>query len=219
MPLPLAWIFFVSGLGLWSGAPPQWTIQPPMSRIDAPEEPAARLSRLLVTVAEHRDRQAFREVFDHFSPRLKAYLLRQGTDAALAEEVVQETMVNVWRKAGQFDPAKASVSGWVFAIARNMRIDMLRRARRPEPDFDDPALVPDPEPHAHEVIDREQQAGRLRAAVASLPSEQQEVLRLAFFEDKAHAVIAEELGLPLGTVKSRIRLAMKRVRTAFGERE
>ena len=135
----------------------------------------------------------------------------------MAEEIVQETMVNVWRKAKQFEAAKASASTWIFTIARNMRIDMLRRANRPEPDMNDPAIVPDPDPPAQEVIHRKQEARRIRKAFASLPGEQQEVLRLAFFEDKAHPQVAEELGIPLGTVKSRIRLAFKHLRAVVGE--
>jgi len=180
---------------------------------------AAHLDRLLVAVGDDRDRDAFKSLFEHFAPRVKAVLLRQGADAAMAEEIVQETMVNVWRKARQFEASKASASTWIFAIARNMRIDMLRKAYRPEPDMNDPAMVPDPEPLAHEIIYRKQESGRMQTALASLPEEQQEVLRLAFFEDKAHSRIAEELGIPLGTVKSRIRLAFKSLRGAVGEEQ
>ena len=174
---------------------------------------------LLLAVARDRQREAFKALFEHFAPRLKAFIQRQGTDPEMAEEVVQETMVSVWRKAEQFDPAKASVSTWIFTIARNARIDLLRKANRPEPDMNDPALAPDPGPEVQEVISREQGAARLKVAVAGLPAEQQEVLRLAFFQEKAHSKVAEELGIPLGTVKSRIRLAFKRIRSELGESE
>jgi RNA polymerase sigma-70 factor (ECF subfamily) len=177
------------------------------------------LDELLKSVAQDRDRTAFKALYDHFTPRLKGFAMRQGSDRQFAEEVVQETMVNVWRKAAQFDPVRASAATWVFSIARNMRIDLLRKFNRPEPDMDDPALVPDPEPAAHENISKAQEAARLREILAELPGEQQEVLRLAFFEEKPHGEIAAELGIPLGTVKSRIRLAMKRIRTEFGEDE
>lgn len=177
------------------------------------------LSELVRDVAEHHNREAFASLFQHFAPRLNSHLRRQGASPESAEEVVQETMVNVWNKASQFDPSRASVSTWVYTIARNMRIDMLRKANRPEPDMNDPAIVPDPEPHAADAISLEQEAVRLRSALENLPDEQRIVLQLAFYEEKAHAEIAEELGIPLGTVKSRIRLAMKRVRTEFGARE
>ena len=184
-----------------------------------PRKIVEELDSLLVAVADSHDRQAFKALFEYFAPRVKAFSLRQGADPGMAEEIVQETMVNVWRKAKQFEAAKASASTWIFAIARNMRIDMLRRAKRPEPDMNDPAIVPDPDPPAHEVIHRKQEARHIREAFAGLPGEQQEVLRLAFFEDKAHPQVAEELGIPLGTVKSRIRLAFERLRRAVGENQ
>ncbi|MDG2406534.1 MAG: sigma-70 family RNA polymerase sigma factor, partial [Paracoccaceae bacterium] len=175
------------------------------------------IDELIRAVALRSDKYAFKVIFGHFAPRLKSFIMGQGTDPQLAEEVVQETLIKVWRKAEQFDPAKASASTWVYTIARNVRIDLLRKSNRPEPDIGDPAMVPDPEPQAHELISRDQEAVRLRRAVAGLPSEQGDVLRLAFFEEIAHPEIAERLNIPLGTVKSRIRLAMKRVRTELGE--
>lgn len=192
----------------------------PVDERPVDERPASvgeAMAALLSAVAESQDRAAFHALFEHFAPRVKAFVQRQGTDPHMAEEVVQETMVNVWRKAGQFDPAKASVSTWIFTIARNLRVDLIRRANRPMPDMNDPALVPEPEPRAHEVISLEQEAERLRSAVAGLPKEQREVLHLAFFEEKAHGTVAAELGIPLGTVKSRIRLAFRRIRSELGE--
>ncbi len=168
-------------------------------------------------MADAQDRSAFAALFEHFAPRINAFLQRQGSDPAQAEEVVQETMVNVWRKASLFDPARASASTWVFTIARNLRIDMIRKASRPEPDMMDPAFVPDADPPPEEIIVRNQTAGRLKDAVAKLPQAQQDVLRLAFFEEKAHPQVAEELDIPLGTVKSRIRLAFKSIRSEFGD--
>lgn len=175
------------------------------------------MNGLLVAVATARDKAAFQALFEHFAPRLKGFLYRQGTAPDMAEEVVQETMVNVWRKATQFDPARASASTWIFTIARNLRIDLLRKENRPAPDMNDPALVPDPTPAPHETMSQEQEAAQLRTVVANLPREQQEVLHLAFFQEKAHPLVAEELGIPLGTVKSRIRLAFRRIRSELGD--
>jgi RNA polymerase sigma-70 factor (ECF subfamily) len=175
------------------------------------------MNDLLAAVADNQDRAAFRTLFEYFAPRVKAFMHRQGTDPGMAEEIVQETMVNVWRKAGQFDPNRASVATWIFTIARNLRIDLLRKANRPAPDANDPALVPDPEPLGSEVISLKREATQLKKAVAELPPEQLAVLQLAFFEDKAHAEVAAELGIPLGTVKSRIRLAFKRIRSELGD--
>jgi len=190
-----------------------------MTAEETKEATQERMRLLLLAVAGERNRAAFQRLFEHFAPRVKAFIQRQGTDPDMAEEVVQETMVSVWRKAGQFDPAKASASTWIFTIARNARIDLIRKANRPEPDFNDPAMTPDPEPQAQDMISRSQEAARLKAAVSVLPPEQQEVLRLAFFEEKAHSTVAEQLDIPLGTVKSRIRLAFKRIRAELGELE
>ncbi len=174
------------------------------------------MSDLLVRVAQ-QDLMAFRAVFDHFAPRLKAFLMGQGTNPQMSEEVVQETMVKVWRKADQYEPARAAASTWIFTIARNLRIDHIRKANRPEPDMDDPAFVSEPEPLATETISRAQDAAQLHAAMSELSEDQRAVLQLAYFEEKAHPEIAETLGIPLGTVKSRIRLAMKNIRSKIGD--
>jgi RNA polymerase sigma-70 factor (ECF subfamily) len=187
------------------------------------EDPGAltseRLGDLIIAVGRTQDRAAFKILFQHFAPRLKAFVMRQGTDAGLAEEVVQETFVNVWRRAAQFQPEKASASTWIFTVARNMRIDMLRKARRPEPDVNDLAFLVEPPLRADETHDRAKDAEKLRMILTSLPAEQQTVLQMVFFEDKPHSEVAEELGIPLGTVKSRIRLAVRRVRSELGERQ
>ena len=174
---------------------------------------------LLVAVATSQDRGAFKTLFAHFAPRVKSFLQGKGTSPELAEEAVQEAMLNIWRKAGQFDPQKASASTWIFAIARNTRIDLLRKSNRPALDPNDPALVPDPPKLATEKISAAQNAKRIKEQVAALPSEQQEVLRLAFFDELPHAEVAQRLGIPLGTVKSRIRLALARIRNEIGDAE
>ena len=182
-----------------------------------PAAAAASPDDLLLAVGRARDRAAFAALFGHFAPRLKAYLRRLGSDAAAAEELAQEVMLLVWRRAETFDPAQASASTWVFTIARNRRIDALRREQRPEIDPDDPALVPDPVEPADRALETAQATGRLRAALKELPPEQAELLRMAYFEDKPHSAIAAERGLPLGTVKSRLRLALERLRKVLRE--
>jgi RNA polymerase sigma-70 factor (ECF subfamily) len=189
------------------------------SRASAATASAEALEPLLLAVARDRDRQAFATLFQHFAPRLKAYLLRLGADAGAAEELAQEAMIMVWRRAETFDPAQASVATWIFRIARNKRIDALRRERRPEIDPDDPCLQPEGDPGADRLVERGQADERVRAAIAALPDEQAEVVRMAYFEDKAHGAIAEETALPLGTVKSRLRLAMSRLKKALREEE
>ena len=173
------------------------------------------LDALITRVARHQDRAAFAALFDHFAPRVKAYLMRLGTDDGAAEELAQEVMLAVWRRAASFNPALASASTWIFTIARNKRIDRLRRERRPEIDPDDPALVPDPAVGADIALDHAETGDRLRAAIDSLPAEQARLLVMAYFEDKSHRAIAVETRLPLGTVKSRIRLALGRLRAAL----
>ena len=173
--------------------------------------PSAEMSALLVDIAATRDRQKFARLFEYYAPRMKAYLMRQGTDGAAAEELAQEAMLIVWRKADSFDPEKASAATWIYTIVRNLRIDALRKLRRPEFDIDDPAFVPDPPPRPDDVLVSDQLERQVRDALSRLPEEQAVVVRLSFFEDKPHGEIAAQLSLPLGTVKSRLRLAMRRL--------
>lgn len=172
---------------------------------------------LMQAVAEHRCKKSFQGLFGFFAPRVKAYLMRLGSDAHQAEELVQEAMIMVWRKAASFDPAQAAVSTWIFTIARNKRIDAIRRERRPEIDPDDPALVPQPEALADGVVEQQQHARRLKEAIGRLSAEQASLIKMAYFADKAHGAIAEETGLPLGTVKSRLRLALGHLRKELKE--
>jgi RNA polymerase sigma-70 factor (ECF subfamily) len=135
----------------------------------------------------------------------------------MAEEVAQEVLVTVWRKAAHFDAAKAGAATWIYTIARNRRIDLHRRAGRPEPDPHDPAFRPEPERSAERHFADAARDARLRAALADLPREQIEVLRLAFYAGHSHGEIAERLALPLGTVKSRLRLSFARLRSTLGD--
>lgn len=185
----------------------------PASAIGEDSTPEAYMA----AVAIDRDRQAFVRLFDHFAPKVGSYVRRLGVDAGASDDLVQDVMLTVWRRAGQFDPSKASVSTWIFAIARNRRIDLARRERRPELDRHDPSLVPDATADADDAVLSNQQGEMLRGAVARLPAEQAQLLKLAYFEDKSQSEIAHQLDLPLGTVKSRIRLAMQKLRDQLSE--
>jgi RNA polymerase sigma-70 factor (ECF subfamily) len=172
----------------------------------------AMLDQLLIAVATTRDREAFGLLFRHFAPRLKAFLMHGGFRADVAEELAQETMAMVWRKAAAFDVSRGGASTWIFTIARNLRIDYGRRARRDQFTESDPADEQDAPQLADAAIVTAERESQLRVAMTSLSDDQRTVLRLAFFSDKPHSEIARELGLPLGTVKSRVRLAMSRLR-------
>ncbi len=172
---------------------------------------------LMARIAHDQDRAAFAALFGHFGPRVKAYLMRSGSDMESAEELSQEALMTVWRRAESFDPKQASVATWIFTIARNKRIDAFRRLNRPELDPEDPALTPQAELEPDEHLDEVQKSKAIQEAVKTLPKEQAEMLRMAFFQDKAHSQIAEETGLPLGTVKSRLRLAIARMRKQLKE--
>jgi len=182
-------------------------------------QPAADLAALLEAVARRSDRAAFEKLFQHFAPRVRAYMRRLGCSAEQAEELAQETMVSLWRYAARYDPAKASPSTWIFTIARNLRIDSFRHESRPQIDPDDPALVPAPAPTPDTALHERLDGARIRAAMAGLPPEQREVVRLSFFEHDSHAAMAARLGVPLGTIKSRLRLAFQRMRVVLADLE
>jgi len=175
------------------------------------------MTEAMVRVRDERDRAAFETLFVHYAPRVKGYLMRQGADAGSAEELAQEALFSAWRKAHLYDPAKASASTWIFAIARNLRIDALRKERRPAIDPDDPALIPDAEPGPDKMLERAEAEVYVAQALDNLPEDQSIVMRLSFFKGMPHGEIAEALDIPLGTVKSRLRLAFQKVKIALGE--
>lgn len=177
------------------------------------ERQADDWAELVARVAAHQDADAFTALFEHFAPRVKAFLIKSGADHTLAEECAQDVMVTVWNKAAQFDAARASVATWVFTIARNRRIDMLRRDRRPEPEQLD--WGPSTEEDQHDALALQQETEKLARAIRELPEKQRIVVERAYLGELTHSEIAEETGLPLGTIKSRIRLALERLRHAM----
>jgi RNA polymerase sigma-70 factor (ECF subfamily) len=178
-----------------------------------------RAADLLETVAKHRDRRAFSEIYAYFAPRLKAYALRQGASLAMSEELVQETMLSVWRRSERFDASRATASTWIFTILRNKRIDMLRRERHVEDNIDDFPELSDDARSPEDSACQGEVGEMLREAMQQLPDEQIEVIHLAYYAAKSHVEIADTLGVPLGTVKSRIRLALTRLRRVLQPHE
>jgi RNA polymerase sigma-70 factor (ECF subfamily) len=197
----------VTGAGVTGGGGPK----------RAPEGVAAEDVALILAIAGRRDRAAFVTLFGRFAPRLKAWFQRSGSASDQAEDLAQETMLAVWRKAESFDPTRAGATTWIFTIARNQRIDTMRRAPRRTLDAEDPSLAPQAPAAPDAVFDTFQRESRLREALSTLPAEQAEVIRLSFFEDRPHADIERALSIPLGTVKSRLRLAMNRLRGHLGD--
>ena len=179
---------------------------------------ADRMTGLLIRVAAS-DRAAFKELYAHIGPRLRTYMRRLGADAGAAEDLAQEAMATVWNKSQLFDPAKANANTWIFTIARNLRIDLIRRERRPEIDAEDPTIAPPAPDSPEQAVITNRDATAVRAVLATLPADQAAVIRMSFFEDQPHGAIAAALGVPLGTVKSRMRLAFLRFRKALGETE
>ena len=183
---------------------------------DSPPAEANSDAELIRAVAGG-DREAFVRLFENYAGRIKAFMMRSGASAGDADEIAQDVMVAVWRRAETFDPSRSAASTWIFAIARNRRIDLLRRSGRPAPDPLDPLFQPEAEPDAFDALDAAEREERLREALAALPPEQRAVLVAAFYEGLSHAEIAAREHLPLGTVKSRIRLAFRRLSGILGD--
>lgn len=175
------------------------------------------MAEFLQRIAERGDIEAFRKLYSAYGPRVKAYMMRQGADPGTAEELAQETLLTVWRKAGMYSGEKGSATTWIFTIARNLRIDRLRReftwvdlpdGYEQEPSGD---ALPD------DVLSEQERKARVHVALAALPPDQFEVVQLSYIDGLSHSEIAERLGLPLGTVKSRMRLAYNKIRETVGD--
>jgi len=174
------------------------------------------MSDLLTRIATDRSDEAFRKLFEDFAPKIKSYMMRQGADASTAEELAQETLMTVWRKAALYSEEKGNPSTWIFTIARNLRIDRLRRETNWQELTDEHAAsIPSDEAPPDDLASEQQRSTRVKAVLGQLPPDQLEVVTLAFIDGLSHSEISEKLGLPLGTVKSRIRLAYQKVRLAL----
>lgn len=176
-----------------------------------PPEPADT-GELMLRIAQKQDRSALAALFGLYGPRVKSMMLKLGAGDALAEDLVQETFLTVWRKAALYSGQRGAASTWIFTIARNLRIDQLRRqSNKPYEDLEKVTLASD-SPTGSMLVEQHQVVDRVTAALTTLPEEQREVVRLSFIMDMPHAQIAESIGIPLGTVKSRLRLAYERLR-------
>lgn len=185
------------------------------------ERPKAKVewADLIGRVAASSDRDAFRLLFEHFAPRIKGLMLKAGTSKEEAEEIAQDAMLAVWRKAAQFDPASQGAPAWIFTIARNLRIDGIRRSARagvalPEAELE---YLADPSESQEALLSIQDEKTRVAAAISRLSNQQSAAIRMSFVEDRPHSEIAKALGIPLGTVKSRIRLATNRLRDLLEE--
>lgn len=179
--------------------------------VPAPED-GRNYEDLLRAVAQAGDREAYAALFRHFAPRVRAFLVKMGLAPNAAEELAQETLLTVWRKASYFDPARAGAATWIYTIARNLFIDLKRRERHRAALAADALDEPVDEMSGEHILMGAERDARVRAALSALSEEQATIVKLSFFQEKPHSAIAEELGIPLGTAKSRVRLALGRLR-------
>jgi len=177
----------------------------------------AEQAQLILKIADSADKTAFAALFTYFAPRVKAYMFKMGSNDTMAEELAQKTMLQIWRKAKLYDPAKAAASTWIFRIARNLRIDELRKDSRFEYDEHDFALTADEADGPETTLDRLQHAKLVQNALTILSSEQYEIIQMSFYQGLSHSQISEKLSIPLGTVKSRMRLALSKLKTSVGD--
>lgn len=190
-----------------------------VQQIDIPETRVGKedMGALIALVADQRDRAAFIQVYKYFSPRVKSFLIGKNLSPTFAEEVLQEVMLAVWQKAHMYSPEKAAVSTWIFTIARNKYIDRIRKEKFPELDVEDPSLRPAEAAEVEGEYVTVERGEAVRQALATLPKDQYEVIYMSFMQGISHGEIGERLDLPLGTVKSRIRLGFKRLRDELGD--
>lgn len=168
-------------------------------------------TRLLAQFAETRDKAEYVQLFRHFAPKVKGYIVRLGLTDATAEELMQETMLAVWNKAHLYNPSKAAASTWIFTLARNQSIDWMRRQKYPEYELEDWHMGEDEGDAGEQSVLSDRMAG----AIKTLPENQAQVIHMSFFEGRSHQEIADRIGIPLGSVKSRLRLAADKLKTIW----
>ena len=192
------------------------TLEPKLINSIKPIECAAEMSEYLSIVAEERCKRSFSKIFSYFAPRLRSYALKQMGNEALAMELVQDTMSNVWQKSHLFNSEKGSPSTWIFTIARNIRFDMLRKQRNRKEDICSDDLWPilcEQTPDVNEVsLDHQVTMDEISILFESLPKKQKLVIEAIYIDGKSQQEVANELEIPLGTVKSRTRLALQRLK-------
>jgi RNA polymerase sigma-70 factor (ECF subfamily) len=186
------------------------------SHVIAPKDCADEMSAYLVLVGQSRCQRSFAEVFNYFAPRLRSYALKQMGNEALAMELVQDTMSNVWQKSHLFNAEKGAPSTWIFTIARNIRFDMLRKQRNRKEDIcaDDlwPVLCEQTSDVNEVPLDEQITLHELGVLFEELPKKQREVIEAIYVEGKSQQEVADQFDIPLGTVKSRTRLALQRLK-------
>ena len=188
-----------------------------MENGDDTQQSAPSDTNLIRRIAENRDKSAFRELYNRYAGRIKGVMIKGGARNDDADEAAQEAMLAIWRKADTFDPARAPAAAWIFTIARNRRIDMIRRQNRPTPDPNDPLFAPDPPIPPEAEIATANRDARIREVVAGLSDDQRTAVHLAFFDGLSQSEVAERMGSPIGTVKSRLHLAVKKLKAALGD--
>lgn len=186
--------------------------EPDVTQKSDPDPDYSEQTLWMLAIRDHRDKVAFKQLFDHFAPRLKGFIMRAGAPAAQAEDIVQEVLLTVWRKAHLFDPSRAQVSSWIYQIARNRQIDVIRKEARPVPEALKAEDDADSDADAGEAIALEQETEKLRRALDKLSPSQREMIERAYLGELTHTEIRDATGLPLGTIKSRIRLGLERLR-------
>lgn len=195
--------------------PPPARSEPDVTQNQTSTEGLSEQTIWMLAIRDQRDKRAFKLLFDHFAPRLKGFVMRTGAPAAQAEDIVQDVMLTVWRKAHLFDPSRAQVSSWIYQIARNRQIDVIRKEARPVPE----ALraEEDADEDAGQALVLEQETDLLRQALERLSPSQREMIERAYLGELTHTEIRDATGLPLGTIKSRIRLGLERLRHELKE--
>jgi RNA polymerase sigma-70 factor, ECF subfamily len=190
-------------------------LRPGPEEIHLVHDDVEKADEALIACIASGDRAAFATLFGKYAPKVKTYLMRLGASNASAEDLTQDALLSVWRRSGTFDPSRAKARTWIFVIARNAWIDRLRRERVELAYVTAPGDEPEVEEAPEEAVARRQTEARIGSVLRTLPEEQRQVVLLSFFEDRAHADIAEHLSLPLGTVKSRLRLALGKLRSQW----